>query len=316
MSMEHVDHLLSRAYDGDLAADQRALFDGHLSFCAACSAAYADLATGVDAVRGLPAVRMPHPVLLPEGLPRGAARRWPWSRGAAPAPSGAGEGPRRWAALPLRHPWVSGLLGAAATAALVAAVVVPTTLGHGPASGLRLPVLAPSSGAAGSYAREAVPQGSIPAAPCGGCSAATACPAPLAPTGAPLSTAIPAIYNNRAASDDGVTTAIVATSVSTYAPGQTVEIYARLVDDRSGAVTLPCTFLGPASAAGSHSLSGPFSGAASPEVPATLGLEGQGILEATVPASAPAGETLDIVIDVPAARGKPAHAVALPITVG
>lgn len=306
MTGEHVEHLLSRAYDGDLAADERALLDRHLSACAACSAAYADLVTAVDTVRSLPPARMPHPVRLPEGLPRAAARRRPWSRGAG-VPPGGGE--RRRPALPLRHPWASAVLGTAATAALVAAVVIPLTLGGGPAMNGSASKLGPSAAAG--------PAQTVPTAPCGGCATAAECPAPLAPGGTPLSTAIPAVYNNRVVRDDGVTTAIVATSVSSYAPGQTVAIYARLVDDLTGAVTLPCTYLAPAPGYGSERLALPASGALLPEVvPGSLGIAGQAELQVRIPAAAVAGETLEIVVEVPAAGGEPAHQVTLPVTVG
>ncbi len=310
MNGGHVEHLLSRAYDGDLDAHQRALFDGHLSACGPCSAAYADLATVLGAVRGLPPVRMPHPVRLPEGLPRAAGRRWSWSRGATAL--AGGDASAGWTRLPLRHPWVTGLLGAAATAALIAAIVVPS-ISRGPGfSGISSSL---GNGATGQYS-PGIPPAAIPNAPCSGCSSAPACPVTLAPGARAVGTAIPAVYNNREVRDDGVTTAILATSVSSYAPGESVEIYARLVDDRTGTVSLPCAYLEPAptpTAGPQHAIATPASGAFSAPVPAQLGLADG--LSVKVPGTAVPGETLEIVIEVPGRGGEPAHQVDLSITV-
>jgi hypothetical protein len=314
MSDAHVEHLLSRAYDDDLDAAQRALLDRHLAACAPCSAAYADLATVLGAVRSLPPARMPHPVRLPEGAPRAAARRWPWSSAVAIPPAAEARTPR-WAGLPQRHPWVSGFLGAAAAAALVAAVVIPTTIGRGPEFGSGPSGEKAPNGAAMAPASQGALQ--PPNAPCGGCQSSAGCPVALSPGGRAVSVAIPTVYNNHEVQDDGVTTAIVATSVSSYSPGQSVEVYARLVDDRTGAVSLPCAFLVAASPSRSQlGLLAPTSGSAASLATPALGISGGvSVLEVRVPATATAGETLEIIVDVPAAGGEPAHQVSLAITV-
>ena len=278
----HVASLFSAAYDGELSADARAAFDRHLGECSACAAAFAELTTAVDALREQPTARMPHPVRLPEGSPI-PERRW------FEVPARLSQGRRLLTGLT-----AAGLVAAAA----VAAVVV---VGH-----LNSGTVVPSSSSAGMSSGVALAPGTAIRAPLPSPQSASLLPelGPLpvcSPKALPISKAealeIPTGFPNHATEDNGVSTGVVATQASSFAPGATVDIYARLIDDSSHAVSLPCTVLvGPQS---SSSSPGDDFTMAVPTPVAGLTVDGQPLLQVTVPATAVAGQTFEIVVSHP-----------------
>ncbi len=290
---EHVEELFSAAYDGELNADARAAFDRHLAGCPDCAAAFARLTTAVDALRELGPARMPRPVRLPEGSP-------------LPAP--------RFGRLPFRPAWGRGLvagLAAVGTVAVVggiAAVVLTRGAGTSFSSSTANAPLSGAAGAGGSNAR-AVP-GVAPGASIAG-------PEDLWPAGcsaqylgidATAAAQTPAGFTNRASSDDGVTDVMIATAGTSFAPGETTDVYTRIVDDSSGADYLPCTALEGPLAGSSATVTVP---AAEPSFtpgpgpgPAYLTPDGQPTVEVTIPASAVEGATYEVVVEVPAGAGE------------
>jgi hypothetical protein len=307
VSAPHLESQFSAAYDGTLTAEERRGFDIHLAACPVCARAFAEMSAAVDAVRELGTARMPRPVVLPEG------------------PPGVEEMPRRrWLAAPLRHPWAAGLVGAVAAAALVLALVIPRVTGPGPLL---------SAGGSESYARPlsggtpavSAPSADAPNGPCspcasGGASSATRCPVPV-PTGSADPTAIPPGYNNRVVRDDGTTTVVLATNVSSYSPGETVEIYARLVDDRTGRAELPCAYLLGLPTGGVYAIpAGP--GHAQSGEPGAVAAAASGTMVngaptelVAIPATASSGQTLQVAVDVPTVGAQAAHQVLLSISV-
>jgi hypothetical protein len=306
MVSKHVEGLFSAAYDGELSADARAAFDRHLAECPDCAAGFAQLTTAVDALRELGPARMPRPVRLPEGspIPERRLARWP-------------------AQLPRGRGLVAGLAaaGMVAVAGGVTAVLVTRDLTPVRSSSALAGPLSPENAAgAGTAARapsvsppgaSLAPQYEAPAP----ASEACAAPQPLG-TGAASAAEIPAGFANRDTKDDGFTTVVLATQAGSFAPGATVDIYARLIDDSDGAVYLPCTLLeGPVPSSPSSSLTVPaFTPSATPL--GGLTVDGQPLLEVTLPASAVAGETFQVVVAVPAGAGEAvASEVSLPIQV-
>jgi len=300
----HVDPLFSAAYDGTLAGAERARFDAHLAACPACASAFSEMATAVDAVRELGPARMPRTVVLPAGLPqrgRSERRALGWGHGGG------------WSGLPGRHPWATALVGVVAAAAVVAAVLVPGRLAAPGASGSAIGVVPNASAPQAS--------GRSQAAPCSSCAIPTssaACSATPLGAGANPAAEFPPGFSNQVRQDDGITTVMIATPTSGYAPGQTVDIYARVVDDQSQSVDLPCADLSsPSPAPGQAAVPGqslgvPIQATPLPEV--TVG--GVPLLQVTVPADARAGEMLQVVVQVPAGGGEvQAHQVDLPIQV-
>ena len=69
MAPKHVHDLFSAAYDGTLGGAQAERFRAHVDTCPECAQAYDVFRTSVDAVRALPAARMPLPVHLPSDAP-------------------------------------------------------------------------------------------------------------------------------------------------------------------------------------------------------------------------------------------------------
>ncbi|HXZ99315.1 MAG TPA: zf-HC2 domain-containing protein [Candidatus Binatia bacterium] len=300
MSQAHVQDLLSAACDGELSAAERRRFDRHLEGCPTCSAAYTEMSTMVDAVRELPAARMPRPVLLPSGPPvRARAARLGWLGS-------------------LRNPWAAGLAGAAVAAAVALAVVLPGRLTAGPAE----PV------AAGGAGLSAVPSAGS-AHTCAGCAAPSAASVPeagpefsgtqCAPAPIPASAASaerpPAGFSNTDLQTRGATTVVVATQAAAYAPGQTVVIYARIVDDQTGQVEVPCTFLVPATAFSPSRPAGEPTSALEALPQAGLSIGGGATLAATIPGTAVAGSTYEVVVQVPSAAGGQPQQVTLSIQV-
>jgi hypothetical protein len=276
----HVESLFSAAFDGELSPDARAAFDRHLGECSACAAAFAELITAVDALREQPTARMPHPVRLPEG---------------SPVPE------RRWFGVPARLSQGRRLLTGLTAAGLVAAAAVAAVVvvGH-----LNSGAVVPSSSSAGMSSGVALAPGTAIRAPLPSPQSASLLPEELGPLpvcslkALPISEAealeIPAGFPNHATEDNGVSTGVVATQASSFAPGGTVDIYARLIDDSSRAVSLPCTFLvGPpsASSSGADEVT-----VAVPTPVAGLTVDGQPLLQVTVPATAVAGQSFEIVV--------------------
>jgi hypothetical protein len=306
----HVDGLLSAAYDGELGEDARAEFDRHLAECSSCAAAFAELTTAVDALRELGPARMPRPVRLPEG---------------SPAPQ------RRLAGLFVRpawwRGWATGLtaVGAVAVAGVAAAVVLVNLHGGvaGPSRNYAA-ALAPAASGAALQGGDNLSSGSL----CLNCTAAgqpvpqavigsqSACSAQPLGTGAAAAAQVPAGFSNQITNDDGSVRVVIATQASSFAPGGTVYIYARLIDDSGGEVYLPCTDLAgpePAVSGGAANASGAET-SATPE--GQLVYEGQPVLQATLPLAAQPGETYEVVVQVPAVGGEAqARQVSLAILV-
>ena len=289
----HVEALLSAAYDGELSPGARAAFDRHLGECSACAAAFAELTTAVDAIREQPPARMPHPVRLPEG---------------SPVPE------RRFLGLPARlsqgRRLVAGLtaVGVVAAAGVAAALVItggvlPGSSLHSASTGGSISEAAPAGNAAGPLRSSActggcpTPEPLVP-------STSGACASQTLSISAASAAQIPDGFNNQATHDDGVTAVILATPSSDYTPGETVDVYARLIDDSTGAVSLPCTLLaGPEAGGSSAALAVPATETSA--TPAgTLTFEGQPVFAVVVPGTAVAGTTYQIVVDVPAGPGE------------
>src|SRR5258706_292111 len=87
----------------EAAAEARARFEDHLPHCERCAAAAEEFRTAIDAVRALPAARMPVRVVLPATPPVAERRSWP-----------------PWLRVPRLGPaWGAGALAAAGIAAVV-----------------------------------------------------------------------------------------------------------------------------------------------------------------------------------------------------
>jgi hypothetical protein len=276
MARDHVRDLFSAAYDDMLSAHDAARFQVHMERCDACAAEYDVFRQSVDAVRAMPAARMPRPVHVPSTPP------------IAEQPTIAA----RWRGL--RMPRLRLLPGAATGIAAVAAVA--------------LLILATRQGG-GTTDR------SLSAGSAGGASPAPnaqslACPTTLTGTAA----APPTDYQHRvSASDPGRPgqELVLATQTGTARAGSQVAVFAQLTVPRpslgapgaNAPVTkvgeLPCLAVNgapaavrapvaaPTEAVGAQPGSAPFIGAASP-------------LEIfTVPAGTPSGTQLHIVATVP-----------------
>ena len=287
----HVEALFSAAYDGELSPDERAAFDRHLGECSACAAGFAELTTAVDALREQPPARMPHPVRLPEG---------------SPVPE------RRFLGLPARLPQGRRLVASLTAVGVVAAAGVAAAL---VITGGFLPGSSLHSASTGGSISEAAPAGNaagpLRSSTCtGGCFApevivpSTACASQTLSISAASAAQIPDGFNNQATHDDGVTDVILATPSSDYTPGEIVDVYARLIVDSTGAVSLPCTLLaGPEVGGSGAAVSVPATEA--PATPAgALTYDGQPVLEVVVPTAATAGQTYQIVVEVPAGAGE------------
>jgi anti-sigma factor RsiW len=292
----HVESLFSAAYDGELSPDARAAFDRHLGECSACAAAFAELTTAVDALREQPSARMPHPVRLPEG---------------SPVPEGRWFGVPGW--LPQGRRLLTGLTAAGLVAAAAVATVV--VVGH-----LNSGAVVPSSSSAGMSSGVALAPAHVPAfevAPSGNaatgvCAAAgcptltpsTACPSQLQGTDAASASQIPDGFNNRVSQNDGFTEVILATPSLDYTPGETVDVYARLVDVSTDAVYLPCTFLVGPTVGGSATVAAAPATTTYATPIGTLTVDGQPVLEVVIPSTEAAGQNCQIVAEVPAGAGE------------
>jgi hypothetical protein len=285
MSGAHVDRLLSDACDGALTAEQRVRFDRHLSACPRCSAAFAAMAAALDALHELGPAPMPRPVLLPEGRPAPAGGRL-----------------ARWAGGLRRHRWVTSLAATGVAAAVAAAVVVAGRL-PGPVAH---PAVAPPSSS---------PALAAPGSGCLGCQGVALpllqCVVQPLPSPGPSPEKAPPGFTNAASEDDGSRRVVLATQASASAPGDTLDIYARVIDDATGAVGLPCVYL--TGVTGAHPAQAALPQAATPAGRVTI--DGVPVLEVTIPRAATRGETLELLAEVPAADGQPARQVTLPIQV-
>ena len=295
----HVERLFSAAYDGELSPQARAGFDRHLAECPACAAAFAELTTAVDVLREQAPARMPRPIRLPEGSPA-----------AQPRLGGLFARPR----------WSHGLTGGLAAAGMVA-------VAGGVAAMVVIGPLQPGfdRAGAGTAFSSALGTGSshVPAAPeargsvnvsngcaSGGCSAAKAAPGTTAACSATAlaisassAAEIPTGFNNNVTHDDGSTRVVIATQASSFTPRETVDIYARVIDDGTGAVYLPCTSLEAVVSGSTNSLALPLE--AVPATPAPeIAVGGEPVLQVTIPASAVAGQTYEIVVEVPVSAGE------------
>lgn len=230
MGTRHVTELLSAAYDGALSpADQRRC-DEHLAACSDCAAAADRLRQTVDAVRALPAARMPRRVVLPATPPLPEKRR-------ATVPEWLGRLPR-----PALSPaWGAGTLAAAG---LVAAVVaVHAHLGGSPSA--TAGALAPGAQAAqsDSHAASGGAHAPLPTAGIG------TCPLPLAvvpqPAGVP---AEPSGFSNTTAATSPQRPGerlVLATTTTKVTPGQQVLIYSALTTGggQAHSAVIPCVSL-------------------------------------------------------------------------
>lgn len=80
MGARHVEELFSAAYDDALSPAERRRYDEHLAGCAPCAAAADEFRQAVEAVRALPAARMPVRVVLPATPPVAAPVEGRWRR--------------------------------------------------------------------------------------------------------------------------------------------------------------------------------------------------------------------------------------------
>ena len=287
----HVERLFSAAYDGELGPEARAGFDRHLAECPACAAGFARLTTAVDVLREQGSARMPRPVRLPEGSPVGR---------------------RRLAWLFARPRWSHGLSGGLAAAGMVAvaggiaALVVtgPLQPGRVHARGEAgfSAALAPGSsevpaakGAAGGAGNSPIPQAAVP-------TAGATCSATALSVSATSAAEFPTGFNNRITNDDGSAEVVIATQVKDFTPGETVDVYARVIYDVTGAVYVPCTSLasgGPVHAGALGLSGGPI--LASPAPGIVVG--GGPVLKVTIPVSTTPDQPYEIVVDVPLSPG-------------
>jgi hypothetical protein len=295
MARDHVRDLFSAAYDDMLNTHDAARFQVHVEQCEACAAEYEVFRQSVDAVRAMPAARMPRPVHVPSTPP------------IAEQPTIAA----RWRGL--RMPRLRLLPGAATGIAAVAAVA--------------LLILATRQGG-GAPDRNSLSGAGSAIAPQSG-QAAITCPTTLAGT---LS-APPADYQHRvSASDPGRPgqELVVATQTGTARAGSQVAVFAQLTVPRpsigapganaplTSVGELPCLAVNGTSAAFSSPAATP--GAAAGVQPGAATFNGAALpLETfTVPAGTPAGTQLHIVATVPPnypQAGEPPLTVDLVITV-
>jgi hypothetical protein len=309
MVNRHVESLFSAAYDGELSPDARAAFDRHLGECSGCAAAFAELTTAVDALREQHPARMLHPVRLPEGSP---------------------VSERRWLGLPaslLRgRRLLTGLTAAGVVAAAGVAAIVVLNAGSAPGTDQHWSSAGSGSAALGRVPAAGNEPGSSQSSACtSGCfagpavavpTASAACASTTLSISAASAAQIPDGFNNRVTQDDGVTDVILAAPSFDYTPGGTVDVYARIIDDATGGVSLPCTVLAGPEVGGSGAALELPSTATSATPAGTLTVGGQPVLKVVVPSTATAGQTYQIVVDVPASAGDPqAWQASIPIDV-
>jgi Putative zinc-finger len=302
MSPRHIDDLFSLALDGGLSDAQRQRFDAHMRECAQCRSGYEEVQAAVDAVRALPAARMPRVVHLPSTPPVAEQRTRPTLG---------------WPAfLRYRAGMASGVAVAAAAAILVVAVTH-----QGTSSGTR--PNAPLSAA----------QRNNAASTASGGASTPSCPQPAGSTAAP-----PAQFNHRSLATDAARPGqqlVLATTSGEVGAGTRVPVYAVLTAPLPAAgeapalrsataiEAIPCvTVARPLSIAyagnvGADQFQVP---AAAPQATGTYkgSAVPQPVFYITVPPGTPSHTTLQITATVPAGypnAGDPALSVELTITV-
>jgi anti-sigma factor RsiW len=316
MAVTHVTELFSDAYDGLLDDDARSRFDRHLARCAPCAAGFAALSVSIDAVRALPATRMPVPVRLPS-TPPVAAREGVL----AALHERLRVGPGR----------VVIALGGVTAAAAAAIVVVALAMHHGGA-GTGTVASGPLADAAGG--------GSVSSSSSAfGAAPGTAAPQPgavLAPqtTGAPLRAESLAAFPYSVVvpvpghPDEEL---VLATQSGRVTAGQQVLVLARVQPRATGAAALPGATLpdvrlltgvgvagsgnaSPAAPAQSSGLPAAIAQAPSASMGGTAG-DGQPLLAVSLPASLQSGQIIELVALLPDAHGHPQVVGVLSLTV-
>jgi anti-sigma factor RsiW len=291
MPTPHVTALFNEAYDGLLDDTSRQRFDEHLASCPACAAEFARLSASADALRAVPAARMPVPVRLPSTPPL-AARVGLFD----------GLRERLRERPPLLGMAVSGLaIGGAAVAAVVIAV-------HH--TGSSTPSLAQAPLTAGSYAQSSSAQADMR----GGAAA----PAPAAAQADfPYSVSVPVPGH-------AGEVLVLATQRPTYAAGEQVIIWARVQTHTTATgpmaaippqvpdVRVLANLEGPAASSGAPA--GPASNAADSLHAALLqaprassgpeGTDGRPLLTATLPTSLHQGQIVSLAALLPDSQGQ------------
>jgi len=314
MPPKHVEDLFSGAYDDALTPREAERFAAHLRECDACASAYEAFHASVDALRALPAARMPVMVHLPSTPPVAEQRAFPVRL------------PRAWRPQ-LRAGFATGIAAAAAVVLVVLAVSHQGGGGTSPGSSTALE--APSS--------------------TGGATTTPGCPAPAA---ASASQQLTSGFDNREVKtepDRPGQQLVLATASDHYAPGSQVAVYSLLtaplpaaaaangtVAPTTSVAAVPCVRVEAASALPSQGGTAPVPAGgravfATP-APAAAG-SGAGssigagavpgspltpILYFSIPPNTPSGTVLHVVATVPAGYpqpGDPAFSVDLVITV-
>jgi hypothetical protein len=301
MAERHLDALFAPAIDGRLEPAARRRFDGHIAECERCAAAFAEHCAASEALRSLPAARMPVAVRLPMHAPRSA--REAWLERFRP-----------------RSAWGLSLTGLAAAAAVVLVVTVALNRGSAtPASNSQQALAGGAANVSSSAAGSALN------------------PAAMAPGGAfdiggRFSYAVSAPRPGQPGES-----LVVATARQTYAAGDQVEVSARLVQVTSSATTPAPPRPGAVSTSGPLSqavdiaqlpvLAEPSVSLLAPRAAAQPNQAGiaespspiaavpstAGIFVVTIPANAVRGQVLTIVATVPA--GVPSSFDASAVTV-
>jgi len=282
----HVESLFSAAYRRRAEPGRAGRLDRHLVNAPQCAAAFAELTTAVTPSGSKPRAQMPHPVRLPEGSPVPGRRgsRLPARLSQGRRLLAGPDGGRGW--------WWRGAAAVVVVGHLNSGTVVPSSssAAHEHLRVARSPLRRELQFAPRCRLRRA-PASSPRSGSCPVCS----------PKALPISKAealeIPTGFPNHATEDNGVSTGVVAT------PG--VELRARcdcrylraLIDDSSHAVLPPLHRPGRAAVlllepGGRLHHGRPHSGRG-------LTVDGQPLLQVTVPATAVAGETYDILVPAP-----------------
>ncbi len=297
MARGHVTHLFSAAYDGELDAARSELLAAHLERCEDCAARYETFRDSIDALRALPAARMPRPVHVPSTAPV-AERAGPLARL---------RGVRWPRILP------GGATAIAAVAAAVILVLVSRQNPSGPqtASNAALPRAAAGAAAACASARPAAPV-AVPAS--------FANQARASEPGRPGEVLLLATQATQATPGQRVPVYALLTAPRAALSGP---------GGAAGSLTsaaAPCLSVAAVDPTGGHRSSAvPFSSGGAVAGPQALGSGGSAdqsspaFSEFTVPTSAAPGTVLHVTATVPAGYplgGTPPLTVELVITVG
>jgi hypothetical protein len=137
----------------------------------------------------------------------------------------------------------------------------------------------------------------VPAAPSTPLPASLTCPAELQDTSAAAAAQPPAGFSNHVTHDDGTTTVVIATQAFSFTPGQTVDIYARVINDTTGAVYLPCAYLAGPETGPSGGAEAAAGGTTAATPVAGLDVGGVPVVEVVVPKPALSGEAYEVVVE-------------------